>query len=80
MSASDAYYIPLLDDAVNLAINADEPPENNYIRKHFMEDLANDQDEEKARWRVFGCPPGAYGIGLLDLIEGIENLGQGNYN
>lgn len=63
------HLIPLLDDAVNLAINADEPPEKNYIRKHFMEDLANDYDEGKARWRVFGCPPGAYGIGLLDLIE-----------
>ena len=63
------HLIPLLDDAVNLAINADEPPEKNYIRKHFMEDMANDQDERKARWRVFGCPPGAYGIGLLDLIE-----------
>lgn len=63
------HLIPLLDDAVNLAINADEPAEENYIRKHFMEDLANDQDEGKARWRVFGCPPGAYGIGILDLIE-----------
>ena len=63
------HLIPLLDDAVNLAIDADEPPEKNYIRKHFMEDLRNEQEEGKARWRVFGCPPGAYGIGLLDLIE-----------
>lgn len=63
------HLITLLDNAVNLAINADEPLDQNYIRKHYIEDIANNQDEESARYRVFGCPPGAYGIGILDLIE-----------
>ena len=64
------HLITLLDEAVNMAINADELPEENFIRKHFLEDMATSEvDEESARYRVFGCPPGAYGIGILDLIE-----------
>lgn len=64
------HLITLLDEAVNLAINADEPPDQNFIRKHFLEDMAQeDAEETSARYRVFGCPPGAYGIGILDLIE-----------
>mmetsp|Transcript_8659 Transcript_8659/g.10105 ORF Transcript_8659/g.10105 Transcript_8659/m.10105 type:complete len:1508 (-) Transcript_8659:226-4749(-) len=64
------HLITLLDDAVNLAINADEPLEKNYIRKHYLEDIVkNNTNESSARYRIFGCPPGAYGIGILDLIE-----------
>jgi len=64
------HLITLLDEAVNLAINAVEPLEHNFIRKHFLEDMEKeDMKEESARYRIFGCPPGAYGIGLLDLIE-----------
>ena len=58
-----------MDDAVDMAINADEPPEQNFIRKHYLEDLSKEMDEVSARYRIFGCPPGAYGIGILDLIE-----------
>ncbi len=70
-SSSDAFphLITLLDDAVNMALDADEPVEQNYIRKHYLEDMANEENETSARYRVFGCPPGAYGIGILDLIE-----------
>lgn len=57
------HLITLLDDAVNIAINADEPLDQNYIRKHFLEDMEKDEmNEESARYRVFGCPPGAYGM------------------
>ena len=64
------HLITLLDEGVNLAINADEPLEQNYIRKHYLQDIANeDTNEASARYRIFGCPPGAYGIGILDLIE-----------
>ena len=52
-----------------MALDADEPVEQNYIRKHYLEDMANEENETSARYRVFGCPPGAYGIGILDLIE-----------
>jgi len=56
------HLITLLDEAVNLAINADEPLEQNYIRKHFLEDISKeDMNESSARYRIFGCPPGAYG-------------------
>lgn len=56
------HLITLLDEAVNLAIDADEPLDKNYIRKHFLEDMKKEEIEEKsARYRVFGCPPGAYG-------------------
>lgn len=64
------HLINLMDDAVNLAIDADEPLEQNYVRKHYIEDMAEKgMGETPARYRVFGCPPGAYGIGILDLIE-----------
>ena len=64
------HLITMLDDAANLAINADEPLDQNFIRKHYLEDIANQaMDDDSARYRVYGCPPGAYGIGLLDLIE-----------
>lgn len=53
-----------------MAIDADEPLEKNFIRKHYLEDIANNKmKDEDARYRVYGCPPGAYGIGILDLIE-----------
>ena len=55
------HLITLMDEAVNMAINADEPLDQNFIRKHYLHDLANEQNEESARYRVFGCPPGAYG-------------------
>merc|ERR1712194_867436 len=63
------HLITLIDDAVNMAIDADEPLDQNFIRKHYLDDLEKEQDESSARFRVFGCPPGAYGIGILDLIE-----------
>ena len=79
------HLITLLDDAVNLAIGADEPLEQNYIRKHYLEDIANeDMDESSARYRIFGCPPGAYGechfLTFLILVSGNKlNFGRGNH-
>jgi len=63
------HLITLLDDATNMAIDANEPLEQNFIRRHFLEDIASNMNDSSARYRVFGCPPGAYGIGILDLIE-----------
>jgi len=63
------HLITLLDDATNMAIDANEPLEKNFIRKHYLEDIASNMNNASARYRVFGCPPGAYGIGILDLIE-----------
>lgn len=69
--------IALLDDAAKMIAALDEAPEENYVRKHFLEDLdalkGQGVDprlaEQEALVRVFGCPPGNYGGGIDILIE-----------
>jgi len=63
------HLINLLDDAVNLVIDADEPPEQNFVRKHYLTDVAVEDDETAARYRIFGSKPGTYGAGILPLID-----------
>ena len=54
------HLITLLNNAVNLAIDANEPLEQKFIYKHHLEDIVNkDTNESSACYRVFGCPPGA---------------------
>lgn len=69
------HLITLLDDSVNLAINADEPPDQNYIRKHYLEDMEKQQSEESARYRIFGCPPGVsiQHPNILDFNVAVSN-------
>lgn len=69
--------ISLLDDASKMVATLDEDPNQNYVRKHFLEDLQELKDsgidpklaEQEALVRVFGCPPGNYGGGIDILIE-----------
>ncbi|MBW5423201.1 cobaltochelatase subunit CobN [Streptomyces sp. BG9H] len=61
--------IGLLDDAVRLAASLDEPADQNYVRAHAQADLAEHGDERRATTRIFGSRPGAYGAGLLQLID-----------
>ncbi|WP_205695688.1 cobaltochelatase subunit CobN [Conexibacter sp. SYSU D00693] len=69
--------VHLLDDAVTLVAGLDEPVEQNFVRKHALEDrerLLAELGSEEAAWRrattrVFGTPPGSYGAGLLQLID-----------
>ncbi len=66
------HLIQLMDEAVQAAIARDEPLEENYLRKHYLADLAAELggDAQKAsRYRVFGSKPGCYGAGLLALID-----------
>lgn len=71
------HLIGLLDDAVTLVAGLDEPHDQNFVRKHALEDaarLAEELGSEQAAWRrattrVFGTPPGSYGAGLLQLID-----------
>ncbi|BBB92161.1 MAG TPA: cobaltochelatase subunit CobN [Methylomusa anaerophila] len=66
-----------MDKAVGLVAQLDESPEVNYVRKHVLNDakqLAAEgvdscQAWEQACYRVFGCPPGAYGAGVGHLLE-----------
>ncbi|MFC0037264.1 cobaltochelatase subunit CobN [Actinomadura rayongensis] len=61
--------VTMLDDAVRLAAAQDEPDESNYVRAHVAADRARHGDERRATMRVFGSRPGAYGAGILPLID-----------
>lgn len=81
--------IDLVDEAVNLAASLEEPPEQNFIKKHvdrdvmeFMQSgLDREQAFERASIRIFGCPPGTYGAGVDILVNSrqwqtSDDLGQ----
>ncbi|WP_214412341.1 cobaltochelatase subunit CobN [Sphaerisporangium fuscum] len=63
------HVVVMLDDAVRLAAGLAEPEELNYVRAHVAADRAAHGDERRATMRVFGSRPGAYGAGLLPLID-----------
>jgi cobaltochelatase CobN len=69
------HLIDLFDRAVSLVIDQDEPLDHNFPRKHYLADLEKKKDmpaeeaEAQARYRMFGAKPGAYGAGILPLIE-----------
>jgi cobaltochelatase CobN len=63
------HVVAMLDDAVTLVAGLDEPAEDNYVRAHVAADLAEHGDARRATLRVFGSKPGAYGAGLLPLID-----------
>jgi cobaltochelatase CobN len=63
------HVIALLDDAVTTVAGLDEDPVDNYVRAHVLEDLAGHGDERRATSRIFGSRPGAYGAGLLPLVD-----------
>jgi cobaltochelatase CobN len=61
------HVVTLLDDAVRLVAVLDEPA--NFVWEHVQADLAAGVDERRATARIFGSKPGAYGAGLLPLID-----------
>ena len=63
------HVVTMLDDAVSLVANLDEPAEANYVRAHTDADIAEHGDRRRATTRVFGSKPGTYGAGLLQLID-----------
>jgi cobaltochelatase CobN len=63
------HVVTMLDDAVRLVAALDEPDEQNFVRAHARADLAIHGDERRATTRIFGSRPGAYGAGLLPLID-----------
>jgi cobaltochelatase CobN len=72
--------VRLLNDAVALVARLEEPLDRNFVRAHIARDTAvlmrespNANPIEASRTaglRVFGSKPGAYGAGLLPLIDG----------
>ena len=70
------HLIALLDEAFQMVMQAEEDPEQNYPRKHYLAelegrlaDLPPEEAEARACYRVFGSAPGTYGAGILDLIQ-----------
>jgi len=69
------HLVALLDEAVSLAISQEEPVEQNFPRKHYLAKLGEagdkpaEQADAEARYRIFGSKPGAYGAGILPLID-----------
>ncbi|HWO60592.1 MAG TPA: cobaltochelatase subunit CobN [Umezawaea sp.] len=63
------HVVAMLDDAVRLVAGLDEPDESNFVRAHAQADLAEHGDARRATMRIFGSKPGAYGAGLLPLID-----------
>lgn len=62
--------IRMLAEASYLAASADEPLEENFVRKHALAyQEANDTDLETAALRVFSNADGAYGSNVNQLID-----------
>jgi len=71
------HLIKLLDQATQLVAELDEPTEQNFVRKQYLDEMARqiakglptDEARKKALYRIFGSKPGAYGAGILPLID-----------
>ncbi len=63
------HVVQMLDDAFTMVADLDEADEDNFVRAHTRADLAEHGDLRRATTRIFGSKPGAYGAGLLPLIE-----------
>ena len=62
--------IRLLAEASHLAASADEPAEQNFVRKHALAFMAtHGGDLETASLRVFGNAEGAYGANVNHLVD-----------
>lgn len=79
----------LLDLAVELIADLDEPLEMNFVRKHVLAEQALLQSQgmeeadakEQSHYRVFSCQPGTYGAGVGVLLENknwqtVNDIGQ----
>ena len=67
----------LFDDAVQRVAVLDEPSEQNFVRKHWLTETAalmaggveEAQAQRRASYRVFSSKAGAYGAGLMQLMD-----------
>jgi magnesium chelatase subunit H len=61
--------VQLLDKAVRLVAQLDEPDEMNYVRRHVMEQISEeDCDTDEAMMRVFSNAPGNYGTNVNFMV------------
>ncbi|HEY0729358.1 MAG TPA: cobaltochelatase subunit CobN [Pyrinomonadaceae bacterium] len=74
--------VQLLDKAVRLVAQLDEPLELNYVRKHVLEQIERDKStSDEAAMRVFSNAPGNYGTNVNFMVmdsqwEREETLGD----
>lgn len=74
--------VQLLDKAVRLVAQLDEPIELNYVRKHVLEQIEHDRSTpDEAATRVFSNAPGNYGTNVNFMVmdsqwEREETLGD----
>ncbi len=74
--------VQLLDKAVRLVAQLEEPPESNYVRKHVNEQVAREScDIDEAAVRVFSNAPGNYGTNVNFMVmdsqwESEDSLGD----
>ena len=61
--------VQLLDKAVRLVASLDEPVEMNFVRKHVLEQMQNDECRlDEAATRVFSNAPGNYGTNVNFMV------------
>ncbi|MDO5101255.1 MAG: cobaltochelatase subunit CobN, partial [Eubacteriales bacterium] len=66
-----------LDDAVKMVVDLDEPLDQNFVKKHVLEEKETLEAEgvdpvkalRMASLRIFGDPPGAHGAGVNAVLE-----------
>lgn len=63
------HVVAMLDDAVRMVAELDEPLDQNFVRAHAQADVAEHGDERRATTRIFGSKPGSYGAGILQAVE-----------
>src|SRR6185436_12171618 len=61
------HVVAMLDDAFRMVAEIDEP--DNHVREHALRDRDEHGDWRRATMRIFGSRPGAYGAGILPLID-----------
>ncbi|MCM4078375.1 cobaltochelatase subunit CobN [Paractinoplanes hotanensis] len=61
------HVVAMLDDAFRMIAELDEP--QNFVREHALADRDDHGDWRRATTRIFGSRPGAYGAGILPLID-----------
>lgn len=79
------HLVQLIDDAVATVAALDEPAAENFVAAHAREDterlaaeLGGTAAWRQATIRVFGSKPGAYGAGLLQLIDARDWRDEGD--
>jgi cobaltochelatase CobN len=61
------HVVAMLDDAFTMVAALDEP--DNHVREHALRDQGEHGDWRRATMRIFGSRPGAYGAGILPLMD-----------